>query len=136
MLAFPAGLIFHAPENNRRREMLSTEPETARAGQECAGALKSNRARLAALIDRSVGAARRNSVGLLLRNLRPLAENHPYCRLAAGAGGVAGVAPPRVATGLIVPILWSGGRQFVQGTLPGGLSRRRSGPAAQLDTGI
>jgi hypothetical protein len=109
--------------------MLSTEPETARAVQECAGALESNRARLAALIDRSVGAARRNSVGLLLRKLRPLAEKHPYCRLAAGAaGGVARVAVPRVATGLIVPILSSGGRQFVQGTLQGGLSRRRSGP--------
>jgi hypothetical protein len=67
--------------------------------------------------------------------LRPLAQRHPFGILAVGAaaGGLAYLALPRLAVGLVVPVLWSEGRQLAQQLLHGWLrnrSRRRSGSRA------
>ena len=64
--------------------------------------------------------------------LKPLAERHPFGVLAAGlaAGGLAYWALPRLAVGLIVPVLWSEGRQVVHEMLHGWLrSNARRGRA-------
>ena len=113
--------------------------DSARAVQSAATALELNRGRLDALLksaqadnggaftfllSRLIGA--QNVDQTVRETLRPWAEKHPYGLLAAGAaaGGLACLALPRVAAGLVVPILWAEGRQLVQGMLHGWLRQR------------
>jgi hypothetical protein len=125
--------------SNMTGQPLDPPSGSARAVQNAATALELNRGRLRALLDN----ARRNDgsgFSFLLSRLigtqsgdetlrqtpRPWAEKHPYGLLAAGAaaGGLACLALPRVAAGLVVPILWAEGRQLVQGMLHGWLRER------------
>jgi hypothetical protein len=55
--------------------------------------------------------------------LAPYAERHPYGVIAASAavGGIAYFAIPRIAVGLVVPVLMSGGRRFAGAWLRGRL---------------
>ncbi|HUL63260.1 MAG TPA: hypothetical protein VLW55_01475 [Burkholderiaceae bacterium] len=55
--------------------------------------------------------------------LAPVAEKHPFGVLAAGAaaGSIACLALPRLASRLIVPVLWSEGRLLVQEMVHGRL---------------
>lgn len=55
--------------------------------------------------------------------LGPVAEKHPFGVLAAGAaaGSIACLALPRLASRLIIPALWSEGRQLVQEMVHGRL---------------
>jgi hypothetical protein len=127
----------------------SIEPEagSARAVQSAATALELNRGRLSEVLDESAGGTRPSpfgSLGVLIgtlagvedieAKLRPLAERHPYGVLAAGvaAGGLACLVLPRLAVGLVIPVIWSEARQLVHEGLhawlsAGGSRRRRGG---------
>jgi hypothetical protein len=68
--------------------------------------------------------------------LSPVAEKHPFGVLAAGAaaGSIACIALPRLASRLIVPVLWSEGRVLVQELVHGrlkaaGRQRYAGGPS-------
>lgn len=129
----------------------SLDPETgsAKAVQNAATALELNRGRLAELLHDAETGKRSSSplpasgLRLVFRglagakdlndSLQELAEQHPYRLLAAGAavGGLAYFALPRLAAGLVVPILWSEGRQLVHEAVHGWLSAgRRAGKRA------
>jgi len=68
--------------------------------------------------------------------LSPVAEKHPFGVLAVGAaaGSIACIALPRLASRLIVPVLWSEGRVLVQELVHGrlkaaGRQRYAGGPS-------
>lgn len=130
-------------------EPLEPELGSIRAVQNAAMALELNRGRLTKVLDESArsggpGSAAAGALALIshvggLRDigelLKPLAERHPFGVLAVGAaaGGLAYLALPRLAVGLVVPVLWSEGRQLVQELLHGWLrnsQRRRPGRPA------
>jgi hypothetical protein len=127
-------------------QIIDPEVGSESAVKTAATALELNRLRLheeLAADDRS-GRSRslpRGALGLLMHGLAganfratlgPVAERHPFGVIAAGVaiGGLAYLALPRLATGLVVPILWSEGRQVAQDLLHGWLrstSGRTSG---------
>lgn len=130
-------------------EPLEPELGSVRAVQTAAIALELNRDRLTAAMGAAEpssgpGAAAAGALALISRVsgfrdigdvLRPVAERHPFGILAVGAaaGGLAYLALPRLAVGLVVPVLWSEGRQLVHELLHGWLrnpQRRRSGRLA------
>jgi hypothetical protein len=125
-------------------EPLEPEPGSVRAVQTAVMALELNRGRLTQELRQSErpegpGLAAAGALALISRvsgvrdigdALRPLAERHPFGILAVGAaaGGLACLALPRLAVGLVVPVLWSEGRQRAHEFLHGWLrnrSRRR-----------
>jgi len=74
---------------------------------------------------RGLGLLMRRIVGLidLDATLRLTAERHPYgvLALSAGAGGLAYLVVPRLASGLIIPLLLSEGRLLIHEMLLGWL---------------
>jgi hypothetical protein len=127
----------------------SIEPEagSAHAVQSAATALELNRGRLAALLDEPKNRPRfplqaglkalvHRVAGMddLAALLRLSATKHPFAVLAlsAGAGSLAYLVLPRLATGVIVPVLWSEGRlllhELLVAWLKTGPNGRRSAP--------
>jgi len=124
-------------------ESVDAAERSARAVQSAAMALELNRRQLAELLAESRGGSRSHSaIGLLMQRvagiddiesrLRSLAEKHPYGVLAAGAaaGGIARLILPRLAAALVVPVLWSEGRQVVHRMLHGWLRAAGTGRRA------
>jgi len=122
-------------------QTIETDRDTASAVRAAATALDLNRARLAESLDTGAQASpvsgfRKGAVSMLMRGLatkdlsatlKPFAKRHPFGMIAIGAaaGGLAYVALPRLAVGLVVPVLWSEGRRLAGELLRGWL---RSGP--------
>jgi uncharacterized membrane protein YqjE len=76
--------------------------------------------------DRNQGTPASNaaaSLDAIGATLGPVAEKHPFGVLAAGAaaGSIACLALPRLASRLIIPVLWSEGRLLVQEMVHGRL---------------
>jgi len=120
------------------------EPEagSARAVQSAATALELNRGRLAALLEEpkngppfplkaGVKALVHRVAGVddVVALLRLSATRHPFAVLAlgAGAGSLAYLVLPRLAVGVVVPILWSEGRLLLHELLVAWLKTGRSG---------
>lgn len=128
-------------------EPLEPELGSVRAVQTAAMALELNRGRLTEVIREAgpsgSGSAAAGALALIGRVsgfrdvgdvLRPLAERHPFGILAVGAaaGGLAYLALPRLAVGLVVPVLWSEGRQLVHELLHGWLRNPRRSRSGRL----
>jgi len=116
---------------------MHTDRDRTSAVRAAATALDLNRARLAEALDTAAQPGpspglRKGAVAMLMRGLatrdlsatlKPFAKRHPFGMIAIGAaaGGLAYVALPRLAVGLVVPVLWSEGRQLAGELLRGWL---------------
>ena len=127
-----------------KENLSALEPEagSARAVQSAATALELNRGRLATLLDEpKAGPPFPLQAGLkalvhsvagvddLAAVLRLGATRHPFAMLAlsAGAGSLAYLVLPRLAVGVVVPVLWSEGRLLLHELLVAWLKTGRNG---------
>jgi hypothetical protein len=127
-----------------KESLAPLEPDagSAHALQSAATALELNRDRLATLLDEPKGgpafplqaglkalAHRVTGVDDLSALLKLVATKHPFAVLAlgAGAGSLAYLVVPRLAAGVVIPVLWSEGRLLLHELLVAWLKSGRNG---------